>query len=227
MSWFSQTIHLSVPHKSSSIISANVFLPWTVALGFTHPVAVLSALWGNWGPPHSWHFLLLPFPLSLPPILSKLVDMSTPEGRSAHSNLLPPAPPRNPAQGHWGEPVPDAAAGHHHQHHGQRPPPEHLLSQLQRPCWGQQAARPSRPGCRSRREPLRWWLQLYPAHLSLSKCDQHLGVTVSAGRENLLLLCGSHCYKLPWVNGGHMWASPEDTHSVWWAEVWWPRPGIK
>ena len=84
-------MHLSGPHKSS-IISANVFLPRTAALGCTHPVAVLSALWGNWGPPHSWRFLLFLFPLSLSPILSKLIDMSTAEGCSNHPNLLPPHP---------------------------------------------------------------------------------------------------------------------------------------
>lgn len=92
----------------------------------------------------------------LPLTLSRLIEVSSrPKGCSNHPHLLLPAP-RDPTQGHWGEPVPDAAACHHHQRHGQRPPPEHFLSQLQWPCRGQQAAGPSSSGCWGRREPLCW-----------------------------------------------------------------------
>lgn len=128
------------------------------------------------------------------PIFSCLPITSHPLSRSIHvfpptgccdPSTLPPSP-RNTTQRHRGEPVPDPAACHHHKHHGQRSPQEHLLSQLQRPCRRQQIVGPCGPGCGDRREPLRWRLQLHPAHLPFSKCDQYLGVTVNGHTRKLL-----------------------------------------
>lgn len=117
-------------------------------------------------------------------------------------STLPPSP-RNTTQRHGGEPVPDPAACHHHKHHGQRSPQEHLLSQLQRPCRRQQIVGPCGPGCGDRWEPLRWRLQLYPAYLPFSKCDQYPGVTVNGHTRKLLLSRSPLCTGFSgWVEGG-------------------------
>lgn len=121
--------------------------------------------------------------------------------------LTLPSSPRNTTQRDRGEPVPDPAACHHHEHHGQRSPQKHLLSQLQWPCWRQQTVSPCGPGCGDRWEPLCWWLQLYPAHLSLSKCDQYLGVTVNGHTGKLLFSRSPFALGFLWVKDGWIWGS--------------------
>lgn len=137
---FSPTICLSVPHNSSSITPTNDIL----ALGGSAPLRLSQHHEVIGVFPKGQSFLLFLFSLPLPLTLHKPIEVSSLEGCSNHPYSLPP---RNPTQGHWGEPVPDPAACHHHQHHGQWPPPKHFLSQLQWPCRRQQAAGPSSSGC--------------------------------------------------------------------------------
>lgn len=139
---FSPTICLSVPHNSSSITPTNdiLLLGGSAPLRLSQHHEVIEVF------PKGQSFLLFLFSLPLPLTIHKPIEVSSLEGCSNHTYSLPP---RNPTQGHWGEPVPDPAACHHHQHHGQWPPPKHFLSQLQWPCRRQQAAGPSSSGCRN------------------------------------------------------------------------------
>lgn len=150
-----------------------------------------------------------PFFFSSLPITSHPFSRSTPVSSRqgcVTPSALPPFP-RDTTQRHRGEPVPDPAARHHHKYHGQWSPQEHLLSQLQRPCWRQQAVGPGGPGCGDWWEPLRRWLQLHPAHLPLSKCDQYLGVTVNGHTRKLLLSRFPLAHGFLWVEDGWIWGS--------------------
>lgn len=195
-------VHLNISALSHLII---LFLLSLQIVSYPHHSFGSGPLWlsasgGNGkAPPKGEVPRFFLFSLSLP---THSVGQSTysPQEDVVTPSTLPPSP-RNTTQRHRGEPVPDPAACHHHKHHGQRSPQKHLLSQLQRPCRRQQIVGPCGPGCGDRWEPLRWRLQLHPAHLPFSKCDQYLGVTVN-GHTRKLLLSRSPC---AWISLGGRW----------------------
>lgn len=184
----SQYISLIVSHHSFSVILPDSILPDTsyphCSFKSRFPiVALCNGRRRESSPKRRCSPIFSCLPITSHP-LSRSIHVFPPTG-CCDPSTLPPSP-RNTTQRHRGEPVPDPAACHHHKHHGQRSPQEHLLSQLQRPCRRQQIVGPCGPGCGDRREPLRWRLQLHPAHLPFSKCDQHLGVTVNGHTRKLL-----------------------------------------